>query len=263
MARLPRVTPIGVPQHIIQRGNNRQICFACEQDMYSYIGWLKDYAKKYRVDIHAWVLMTNHVHILCTPNIVDGVSKMMQDLGRQYVRYFNYSYNRTGTLWEGRFKSCLVQAEEYLLELYRYIELNPFRANMVKDPAKYPWSSYQINALGKQSDLCTPYPIYLNLGQDEEDRRSKYRDLFKTQMDEQLIDDIRQTVKKGMALGNERFKLEIEQLTVRSMKPTKTGRSRENAHSEIDLKTLLCPQLFYAPVNKYTVPAICEIYEEL
>ena len=125
MARLNRICPVGVPQHIIQRGNNRQVCFAGEQDFAAYAVWLKDYSKKYQVDIHAWVLMTNHVHLLCTPRVENAVSSMMQAIGRQYVRYFNFSYKRTGTLWEGRFKSCLVDEESYLLQLYRYIELTP------------------------------------------------------------------------------------------------------------------------------------------
>ncbi len=119
MARLPRVSPVNVPQHIIQRGNNRQACFASKQDFASYVNWLKEYSKKYFVDIHAWVLMTNHVHLLCTPRMSNSISLMMQSLGRQYVRYFNVCYGRSGTLWEGRYKSCLVQAEDYLLHLYR------------------------------------------------------------------------------------------------------------------------------------------------
>ena len=116
MARLTRVCPVGVPQHIIQRGNNRQVCFASEQNFAAYSGWLKDYSKKYQVDIHAWVLMTNHVHLLCTPRVENAVSSMIQALGTQYVRYFNSSYKRIGTLWEGRFKSCLI--EEVTLSQY-------------------------------------------------------------------------------------------------------------------------------------------------
>ena len=164
MARLLRVCPVSIPQHVIQRGNNRQVCFASEQDFTAYAGWLKDYSKKYQVDIHAWVLMTNHVHLLCTPRIPNAVSLMMQSLGRHYVRYFNFSYKRTGTLWEGRFKSCLVQEESYLIQLYRYIELNPVRAGMVEQPSDYVWSSYPTNALGKASEICTPHPLYLALG---------------------------------------------------------------------------------------------------
>ncbi|WP_370634377.1 transposase [Methylophilus sp. Leaf408] len=155
MARLPRVAPVGVPQHIIQRGNNRHTCFVSEEDFIAYLGWLKEYSQKYEVEVHAWVLMSNHVHLLFIPKVENGISQMMQAIGRQYVRYFNFTYKRTGTLWEGRYKSCLVDAERHLLELSRYMELNPVRANMVGDPASYVWSSYQINALGKVSSLCS------------------------------------------------------------------------------------------------------------
>lgn len=135
MARKSRFSPVGVPQHVIQRGNNRQVCFGSEEDFKAYLSWLKQYSHKYDVSIHAWILMTNHVHLLCTPNSPNAVSKLMQSQGRSYVRYFNYTYQRAGTLWEGRFKSCLVNAPEYLFHLYRYIELNPVRAQMVDDPA--------------------------------------------------------------------------------------------------------------------------------
>ena len=137
MPRKPRVSIPGVVEHVIQRGNNRQIIFTGEDDMGAYLTWLKDYAEQYDVKIHAWVLMTNHVHLLCTPSTTTAISKMMQSLGRMYVMYFNRKYHRTGTLWEGRYKSCLVQDERYLLHVHRYIELNPVRAEMVDDPGDY------------------------------------------------------------------------------------------------------------------------------
>ena len=224
MARLPRVSPLGVPQHIIQRGNNHQVCFVAEQDFTVYLNWLKEYAVKFKVDIHAWVLMTNHVHLLCTPNIENGISGLMQGLGRQYVRYFNSSYKRTGTLWEGRYKSCLVEEDSYLLHLYRYIELNPVRAGMVDEPSQYSWSSYSINALGKKSSICTPHPLYMALAKEKSDREIAYRALFKNQVDGKLIDDIRQSVNKGMAIGSDLFKQEIEELTGRQMTEKKRGR---------------------------------------
>lgn len=224
MARLSRVCPVGIPQHVIQRGNNRQVCFAGEQDFAAYAGWLKDCSKKYQVDIHAWVLMTNHVHLLCTPRVDNAVSCMMQSLGRQYVRYFNFSYKRTGTLWEGRFKSCLVQEENYLFQLYRYIELNPVRAGMVEQPSDYVWSSYSINALGKTSELCTHHRLYLALGEDPEERQVNYRALFKHHVEGKLLEEVRFAVNKGMALGSELFKAEIESLTGRRMKAKKMGR---------------------------------------
>ncbi len=213
-----------MPQHVIQRGNNRQVCFADEQDFAAYAGWLKGYSKKYQVDIHAWVLMTNHVHLLCTPRGQNAVSHMMQSLGRHYVRYFNFSYKRTGTLWEGRFKSCLVQEETYLIQLYRYIELNPVRAGMVEQPSDYVWSSYPINALGKVSELCTPHAVYLALGKDANERQASYRELFKHHVDGKLLEDIRLAVNKCMALGSERFKTEIESLSGRRMTAKKMGR---------------------------------------
>ncbi len=225
MARLSRVCPVGIPQHVIQRGNNRQVCFAGEQDFAAYAGWLKDYANTYQVDIHAWVLMTNHVHLLCTPQTNNAVSHLMQSLGRQYVRYFNSSYRRTGTLWEGRFKSCLVQEETYLLQLYRYIELNPVRAGMVEQPSDYVWSSYPINALGKLSELCTPHSLYLALGREPLERQANYRELFKHHVEGTLLENIRVATNKGLALGCDRFKEDIENLTGRRMRAQKMGRS--------------------------------------
>ena len=198
--------------------------------MKAYINWLRDYASEYKVEIHAWVLMTNHTHILCTPKTKNGVSKMMQALGRMYVSYFNFTYKRTGTLWEGRYKSCLVQSEDYLIKLYRYIELNPVRAGMVADPADYSWSSYQCNALGKKSSLLTPHPLYLGLGQTDTERCSFYRSLFKSAVDLQLIDDIRHCTNKGLALGDSRFKQEIEALTGQRITPRKAGRPKKACH---------------------------------
>lgn len=138
MARLPRLNLPDIPQHIVQRGNNRQSCFMTRKDRVVYLKKLKDYAKQFSVDIHAFMLMTNHVNILATPGTGDGVSHMMQALGRYYVRYFNKSHKRSGTLWEGRFKSSLVDTENYFLVVSRYIELNPVRAKMVEHPSDYP-----------------------------------------------------------------------------------------------------------------------------
>ena len=224
MPRLPRISPVDVPIHIIQRGNNRQACFVTNEDHWVYTGWLKDYAKKYGVEVHSWVMMTNHVHLLCTPRVAGGVSKMMQSLGRSYVQYFNFEYRRSGTLWEGRFKSCLIQGERYLLELYKYIELNPVRAEMVADPGDYKWSSYQVNGLGKVSDLCTPHQEYLALGHDISDRQNNYRQLFIHDVDDELLKKIRNNTNKGMAVGNDRFKEELEILTGRRLKSKKRGR---------------------------------------
>ncbi len=224
MPRLPRITPAEVTVHLIQRGNNRQTCFAAEDDYVAYLTWLKDFSCKYKVDIHAWVLMTNHVHLLCTPHAANTISKMMQDVGRRYVQYFNREYQRSGTLWEGRFKSCLVHSDDTLLALYKYIELNPVRAGMVNDPAAYHWSSYQVNGLGKKSALCTPHYNYLELGKTKVARQEQYRNLFLHEVDGELLQEIRDSTNKGMAVGNDRFKAEIEALTGRRLHLKKRGR---------------------------------------
>jgi putative transposase len=226
MARRARFTPVGMPQHIIQRGVDRQLCFGCESDFKAYLYWLKEYSERYSVSIHAWVLMTNHVHLLCTPNSTDGISKMMQSLGRRYVRYFNYNYQRTGTLWEGRFKACVVNASEYLLHLYRYIELNPVRANMVKDPADYVWSSYQCNALGRKDLLLTPHELYLALDYNPIVRQALYRSLFTSHVEGALLKDIRYAVNKGLVLGSERFVAKLEALCGRRLKEGLKGRPK-------------------------------------
>lgn len=225
MARHRRVGPKDVPQHVVQRGNNRKICFTCEQDYIVYVSWLKQYSAKFDVAVHAWVLMTNHVHLLCTPQSENlGVSQMMQSLGRQYVRYFNDNYKRTGTLWEGRFKSSLVCTKHYLLSVYRYIELNPVRAKMVNDPAQYKWSSYRINALGTQSDLCQPHDVYLQLEHTSIKRQDTYRSLFQDALTQPLIDTIRACSNKELVLGNDKFKQEIEALIGDKLKTGKMGR---------------------------------------
>ncbi|MCU7833872.1 MAG: transposase [gamma proteobacterium symbiont of Taylorina sp.] len=228
MARLIRVSPIGVPQHIIQRGNNRQICFSSEGDMKAYLNWLKEFSIKYSVDIHAWVLMTNHIHLLCTPQKENAISQMMQSIGRMYVRYYNHIQQRTGTLWEGRFKSNLVQSERYLFELQRYIELNPVRAGLVEEPGNYSWSSYACNALGIETELQTPHPLYLALAKTKYDRLKNYRSLFKAKEGKEKLRKIRESINKGLALGNKQFTTQIEILSNKRVTPRKAGRPKKD-----------------------------------
>lgn len=224
MARLTRCCPPGYPQHIIQRGNNRTHCFTDEPDFACYAEWLREYAECFGVHIHAWVFMTNHTHLLATPTTNNGISKLMQALGRRYVRYFNRRHDRTGTLWEGRFRSNLVQTTNYLLTCYRYIEMNPVRAHMVDDPSQYPWSSYRCNALGKDSALCTPHAEYLILGRSKAERLRLYRELFKKHIRTDLLDEIRTAVNSGLALGDHDFKRELEQSLGRRVTPANIGR---------------------------------------
>lgn len=227
MARLPRFSPPGLPQHVIQRGNNRSMCFSDNRDFSAYAHWLKEYSVKFDVSIHAWVFMTNHVHLLVTPNKDGALSDMMQALGRRYVRHFNDRYSRTGTLWEGRFKSSLIQSKVYLLHCYRYIELNPVRAAMVADPAEYAWSSYQHNGLGIATALCTPHEEYRKLGRNLAERISAYRALVKAQFDDELLYQIRSAANKGLALGNDRFKDVVEIKYCRRVRPAKMGRPKK------------------------------------
>ena len=165
MARLQRATPAGIPVHLLHRGNKRQACFKNNGDYSAFLWWLREYSEKFMVEIHTWALMENHYHLLCTPQIEDGLSRMVQALGRHYVRYFNRQNQRTGTLWEGRYRSCLVQPDSHILEVYQYIELNPVRAKLAVNPAEYLWSSYHINASDKPSALCKPHAEYLKLGE--------------------------------------------------------------------------------------------------
>jgi putative transposase len=169
-------------------------------------------------------MMTNHVHLLCTPRVSDAVSKMMQSLGRRYVQYFNCQYKRSGTLWEGRFKSCLVQDEYYLLQLCKYIELNPVRAKIVNDPGLYLWSSYQINGLGQISTMWTPHQEYLHMGKTDLERQKAYRMLFKHGIDDDLVKEVQESTQKSMAIGSDSFKDHLEILTGRRMRAKKRGR---------------------------------------
>jgi len=228
MARLPRICLPGITQHVIQRGNNRQACFASEDDFAAYAYWLEKFSRQYHVAIHAWVFMTNHVHLLMTPETRDGISKLMQTLGRQYVRYFNHTYKRTGTLWEGRFKSCVVDAEDYVLICQRYIELNPVRAGMVVAPGDYKWSSFKANGLAKKMELWQPHFVYNSLGATPQARADAYRTLFSSALDSSVLEQIRQASNKGMALGNDKFKQQIQLLSGRRVMSQKPGPRPKN-----------------------------------
>jgi putative transposase len=205
MARRPRLVLPAVPLHIIQRGNNRNPCFASETDYVVYLSLLQQYAAAAACQVHAYVLMTNHVHLLLSSGSRDGPSTLMRRLGQHYVQYFNRRHRRTGTLWEGRFRSCLVEQERYFLICHRYIELNPVRAGMVNDPGSYPWSSFRINALGEESPLITPHVVYAGLGKHAAERRSAYRYLFQEAISDQLLEQIRYAGNSNSPLGPDGF----------------------------------------------------------
>ena len=227
MPRRPRISLSGIPHHIIQRGNNRSACFYSDADYQCYLDWLAAYAAEYHCRIHAYVLMTNHVHLLLTPATAQGVSHLMKRLGQRYVQYINRTYQRSGTLWEGRFRSCLVNEEHYLLGCYRYIELNPVRAGMVAHPAAYRWCSYRANAMGEHIEWLEPHPMYLALGHTPAVRQLAYRELFRDQLDSGLADQIRHATNGNYALGSERFRQQVATVLSRRVSPGLPGRPRK------------------------------------
>ncbi|MFC5551734.1 transposase [Massilia aerilata] len=201
MPRPRRVVSPSIPLHVIQRGNNRSPCFHLQNDYLIYLDALRECAFDTGCAVHAYVLMSNHVHLLLSPDTTDSVSTMMQRLGQRYVQYFNRRHARTGTLWEGRFRSSPVQDERYFLICQRYIELNPVRANMVDVPADYPWSSHQTNAFGRENALITPHPAYLGLGKAAVLRQAAYRHLFNDALPEELLDEVRKAGNSNRPLG--------------------------------------------------------------
>ena len=224
MARLPRLTLPGYPHHIIQRGNNRQAIFATSADYQMLLGLLFDNAKKFDVAIHAYVLMSNHFHVLATPTTADGLPQMMQAVGRRYVRYFNDTQQRSGTLWEGRYKSTLIQAERYLLACMAYIDLNPVRAGLVSQPQDYPWSSHG-HYIGRRIDkLITPHALYWELGNTPFAREAAYAQLVLSG-----ISVVQQTVLtdaalQGWALGEPDFVADLQKRTTRRVSKGSAGR---------------------------------------
>ena len=234
MARLPRLNMAHISQHVVQRGNNKHACFFAEKDYIVYLDKLKIYSKKYQVEVHAFVLMTNHVHLLMTPQTKTGVSQLMQALGRYYVRYINQTYQRTGTLWEGRFKSALVDSENYFLIVSKYIELNPVRAGMVSHPARYPWSSFRGNATDMKIELLTPHLCYQQLGNNDLSRQASYSALFEGEIPENSLTEIRSAINKAWVLGDEKFKAQIEKQLQRRVSPQPRGGDRrsKNYHAQ-------------------------------
>ena len=224
MARLPRLTIPGYPHHIIQRGNNRQAIFAGSADYEAMLEMLRQYSRDAGVAVHAYVLMTNHLHLLATPATADGIPRMMQALGRHYVRYFNQRQGRTGTLWEGRYKSTLIQAERHLLACMAYIDLNPVRAGLVGDPSDYPWSSH-AHYVGRGSDQwLTPHPLYWELGNTPFARDAAYADLVHAGISKQQQQALTDSALRGWALGEDDFVADLQRRTERRLRKTRVGR---------------------------------------
>ena len=228
MARLPRVSISGVPQHVVQRGNNKQDCFFNAKDRGFYINKLHEACLTHDVKVHAFVLMTNHVHLLMTPYRNNGVSRVMQTLGRNYVRYVNTEYRRSGTLWEGRFKSSLVQTGEYLFAVYKYIELNPVRAGIVEHPKDYFWSSYHHNIGKREISVINAHPEYLALGDSPTQRAQCYQHLIESGLHTKTTKDISTCLNQAKIYGDSKFKEEISLNLKRKVQPLKHGGDRRS-----------------------------------
>ncbi len=229
MPRRARIHLDGIPLHIVQRGHNRGPCFFREGDYVSYLRWLDEALTDSGCALHAYVLMTNHVHLLVTPRKAAMVPRLLISLGRRYVQYINRRYGRTGTLWDSRYKSSLVHADTYLLACQRYIELNPVRAAMVEDPAHYRWSSFRANGLGRPDPMLSPHPLYGALGGNDGERQAAYRALFQVHLDRTAIDDIRLALHQSQPLGNQRFHAAIEQMTGTRREARPRGRPKNSS----------------------------------
>ena len=224
MARLPRLTVPGYPHHIIQRGNNRQPIFSSNADYETLLDMLGEHATQAGVAIHAYVLMTNHFHLLATPGTEQAIPQMMQSVGRRYVRYFNQRQARTGTLWEGRYKSTLIQAERYLLACLAYIDLNPVRAGLVAEPGDYFWSSH-AHYVGRRNDrLITPHALYWELGNTPFARDAAYAQLVRAGISSQQQKALTDSALRGWALGEADYVADLQRRTERRVVKSRAGR---------------------------------------
>jgi putative transposase len=217
----------GIPAHVVQRGNNRVACFFCDDDFRYYLERLGEGLRRFRVALHAYALMTNHVHLLMTPADADGISRLMQHVGRHYVKYVNETYGRTGTLWEGRHKASLVQEDAYLFNCMRYIELNPVAAGIVADPGRYRWSSYRHHASGEPDPLITEHALYRQLGVDRATRGRVYRALVQAQLSEEEQQAIQDALAFNYPMGNDRFRSQVEAALGRRVGQGHRGRPRQ------------------------------------
>lgn len=228
MPRQQRMILADVAVHIVQRGNNRGACFFGPGDYRLYLVQLRGLAKNLACAVHAYCLMTNHVHLLVTPPSAAACVALMRNLGQRYVQYINRTYGRTGTLWEGRYRSCPAESARYVLACYRYIELNPVRAAIADDPADYPWSSYHANADAQASSWLTPHPEYLDLGGDSERRKAAYRAMVHSELAPKILNDIRQATGGGYPLGSEEFKTRLSKTLGRRVHRGRAGRPLVN-----------------------------------
>ena len=233
MARLPRLVVPGQPHHVIQRGNNRQPVFLDDEDYIRFLAWLREAARTYKVSVHAYVLMPNHVHLLASPAEATGLAQMMQWIGRQYVPYFNRKYNRVGTLWQGRFKTSVIDSENYFLICSRYIESNPVRAQLAASPQDYLWSSYAHHAGLRQDQVVVDHALYWALGNTPFQREAAYMALFQAPLSHAELLSIQTAVVKGWPLGSDAYKTQLQHRAKRQVLPARRGRPPKTSPSTI------------------------------
>jgi putative transposase len=238
MARLGRYFLADQPLHVIQRGNDRHAIFFRDDDYARYRDWLIVAAEEYGCTVHAYVLMTNHVHLLVTPATAESLPRTMQSLGRRYVRYVNWAHKRTGTLWEGRYRAAPIDSDDYFLSCCRYIELNPVRAGMVAHPRDYIWSSYRAHADGAKDALASDHPLYRRLGKTAGERQQEYRNLFRGKLPDAFVQALRAATNGGWALGGERFKKQVAKMSGRRVAPLPKGRPPANRTDKRQLNLL-------------------------
>ena len=224
MARLPRLTLAGYPHHVIQRGNNRQSIFVTVADYRYLLDLIEENAKKFDVDVHAYVLMTNHFHLLATPQNDKGLPLLMQAVGRSYVRYFNDTHRRTGSLWEGRYRSTLIETDRYLLACMAYIDLNPVRAGMVAEPIDYAWSSHGFYSGARSDKLITPHALFWDLANTPFGREAAYADLVRVGISAEQQAALTRSALAGWALGEADFVADLQKRTERRVNKAKVGR---------------------------------------
>lgn len=229
MARLPRYSIPGQPQHIIQRGNGRMAIFRSDDDYEVFIRYLLEAARGHGCSVHAYVLMTNHVHFLVTPERSDGVSLMMQSIGRSYVPYFNHTHHRSGGLWQGRYRAAIINSEQYLLRCCCYIDLNPVRAGLVDDPADYTWSSFRHHAHGEVDSVVSEHELFTALGNTGAERQTAYRDLCATALSHDFLQELRDATNRGWTMGDPEFMTKIEDATGRRAGPLAKGRPKKGS----------------------------------
>ncbi|HYD94256.1 MAG TPA: transposase [Noviherbaspirillum sp.] len=233
MARLPRLVVPNQPHHIIQTGNDRQTIFRDADDHAAFLVWLRQAAKQSRVAIHAYVLMPDHIHLLASPAEAGGLGQMMQWMGRQYVPYFNGKYQRTGTLWQGRYKATVIESDRYFLMCSRYIETNPVRAGLVALPEEYPWSSIGHHLGIKHDAVITDHSVFWALGNTPFDREASYRAVLDQELGEREVQALTEATLKGWPLGSEQFKARLAKLSNRRVEPARRGRPpKRTAESE-------------------------------